>query len=109
MQTFDSDQAVLDVLEQNRVPSGPVLSPLDALDHEYFETRGTLRDVHDPILGDLKLPGFPLRFSSQTDYPAGIAPLLGEHNEAILRDLLGYDGPRVQALTDGGLLASGNR
>jgi crotonobetainyl-CoA:carnitine CoA-transferase CaiB-like acyl-CoA transferase len=109
MQTFDSDQAVLDVLEHNRVPSGPVLSPLDALDHEYFEERGTLRDVHDPILGDLKLPGFPLRFSSQTDYSAGIAPLLGEHNEAILTEVLGYDGARVQALTDGGLLTSGDR
>jgi crotonobetainyl-CoA:carnitine CoA-transferase CaiB-like acyl-CoA transferase len=33
MQTFDSDQAVLDVLEQNRVPSSPVLSPIDAQDH----------------------------------------------------------------------------
>lgn len=109
MQTFDSDPVVLDVLEQNRVPSGAMLSPLDALDHEYFETRGTMRDIHDPIVSALELAGLHLRFSSQTDYSAGLTPLLGEHNDEILHDPIGYDGVHVQTLTYDGLLSSKNR
>ena len=109
LQSYPTDQAALDALEENRVPSGPVLSPLDALGHDYFEGRGTIRDVSDPILGTMKLPSFPLRFSGQHDYSAGIAPLLGEHNEAILSDVLGFDSTRVEALTTAGLLASGDR
>lgn len=108
LQGFDSDQAALDALERNRVPSGPVLSPLDALDHEFFAARGTIRDVQDPILGTLRLPGFPLRFSSQTDYSAGVAPLLGQHNAAVLTDVLGYDAARIDALGESGLLHSGD-
>ena len=109
LQSFPTDQAALDVFDEHRVPSGPVLSPLDALGHDYFEGRGTIRDVSDPVLGTMKLPSFPLRFSGQDDYSAGIAPLLGEHNEAILSEVLGFDSTRIEALTTAGLLASGDR
>lgn len=107
LQSFGSDAEALEVLERNRVPSGPVLSPLDALGHDYFEARGTVREVRDPILGTLTLPGFPLRFSAQDDYSAGVAPLLGQHNAAVLTDVLGYDAARIDALTEAGLLVSG--
>ena len=109
LQRFPNDQVALDVLEENRVPSAPVLSPLDALGHAYFEGRGTIRTVKDPILGEMKLPGFPLRFSSQQDYSAGVAPLLGQHNEAVLKEVLGWEPARVAEQIEAGLLASGNR
>ena len=109
LQDFDADQDALDLLEANRVPSGPVLSPLDALEHDYFEGRGTIRKIHDPILGDMKLPSFPLRFSGQSDYPGGVAPLLGEHNEAILSEILHLDSVDIKKLTDSGLLMSDER
>lgn len=108
MATFADDASLLACLEDHRVPSGPVLSPLDALTHPYFKARGALRPVHDPILGELMLPGFPLRFSGQTDYSAKVAPLLGEHNGAILADVLGYDRARIDRLSASGLLASGD-
>ena len=37
MAGFPRDQDVLDELERHHVPAGPVLSPLDALDHPYFK------------------------------------------------------------------------
>ena len=98
MASFADDLALLDHLEEFRVPSGPVVNPADAMSHPYFVGRGTLRAAQDPILGELMLPGFPLRFSDQTEYPARIAPLLGEHNETVLQGLLGYSSARVDAL-----------
>ncbi|MEM7540195.1 MAG: CoA transferase, partial [Pseudomonadota bacterium] len=62
LQTWPDNQSALAHLEDNRVPCGPVLSPMDAMEHEYFSERGILRDVSDPVLGEMRLPGFPLRF-----------------------------------------------
>ncbi len=109
MKTFRDDAAVLDTLEKHRVPSGPVLSPVDALSHPYFEGRGAIREAHDPILGALKLPGFPLRFSGQQSYPAGVAPLLGQHNGAILSEVLAYSSERIGTLEQAGVLFAGDR
>ena len=97
---------VIAALEAHRVPCGPVLNPFEAITHPYFIERGTVRDVEDPFLGTLKLPGFPLRFSEQSDYGARgrQAPLLGEHNEAVLGELLGYDRARIDALTADGVV-----
>ena len=61
----------------------------------------------DRVLGKLMLPGFPLRFSEQAQYPARVAPLLGEHNEAVLGGLLGYGRARLDALRDAKVMMSG--
>jgi len=104
MAGFDSDAAVLERLEACRVPCGPVLNPADAIHHPYFVGRGTVREVDDRILGTLTLPGFPLRFSEQASYPARAAPLLGEHNDAVLREVAGYDTARIAGLRSSGVL-----
>ena len=98
MAGFANDLALLDHLEKFRVPTGPVVNPADAIEHPYFVARGTLRECEDRILGKLMLPGFPLRFSDQEEYPARAAPLLGEHNERVLGELLGYGAERLAKL-----------
>ncbi|MBX9604855.1 MAG: CoA transferase [Gammaproteobacteria bacterium] len=103
------DATALAKLEEHRVPSSPVLAPTDALTHPYFVGRGALRPVPDPFLGTLMLPGFPLRFSGQQDYSARPAPLLGEHNARILKDVAGYDAARIADLERRGVLMRGER
>lgn len=106
MASFPDDEAVLRRLDENRVPSGPVLSPTDAMEHPYYLERGTIRPADDRILGRLMLPGFPLRFSGQSEYPARDAPFLGEHNRQVLEELLDYDPARVTRLEEEGVLIS---
>jgi len=107
--TFADTDAVLEHLERYRVPSAPVLSPIDAIDHPYFKARGTVRRIEDRVLGPMHIPGFPLRFSAQPERLDLDAPLLGEHNAQVLSTLLGYDEARIAALKDAGVLASGDR
>ena len=104
--SFPSDAAALERLEAHRVPCGPVLNPVDAMTHPYFVERGTVRVADDRILGELLLPGFPLRFSDQSEYPARGAPFLGEHNVAVLGEVAGYGPERVDALMASGVLYS---
>ncbi len=107
--TFPSDQAALARLEEFRVPCAPVISPYDATKYEYFEKRGALRTVKDPLIGEMMIPGFPLRFSEQPELPELTAPLLGQHNERVLREVAGYSAQQVQSLAASGVLLQGDR
>lgn len=107
MKTFSTDAEVLDVLERHRVPASPVLSVADTIAHPYFEAREMVRRVPDRILGEVTIPGFPLKFSEHPRLPDIHAPMLGEHNAEILREHLGLPDARISELAASGVLASG--
>jgi crotonobetainyl-CoA:carnitine CoA-transferase CaiB-like acyl-CoA transferase len=78
----------------------------EAMAHPHLRQRGTVRTVSDPIVGQLELPGLPLRFSA---FPTPLqvqAPLLGEHNREILQEHLGYSEHRVKELEAEGIVIS---
>lgn len=98
IQTCDSDDEVIRLLEERRIPVAPVLSVEEAIHHPHFIARGTVRTVTEREFGTFQMPGMPLRFS---EYPNDIdmeAPYLGEHNHDVLRDLLGYGDDQINAL-----------
>ena len=102
-----SDDAALETLKAHHVPVAPILSVPEALQHPHLRQRGTVRTVHDRLLGDLEVPGFALRFS---DFPTPLelqAPLLGEHNAEILTEWLGYSPDQIRDLERRGILRSG--
>lgn len=104
MATFDCDHDVLEALAAAGVPCGPVLSPADAVDHPHFLARGTVREITDPLAGTFHVPGFPIRYSARPEPLDLTAPALGEHNRAILTDLLDLDDATVDDLTARGIL-----
>jgi len=99
-----NDAAALAAMQEHRVPCAPVLSVEEAMKHPHLRERGTIRKVHDRMLGDLELPGFALRFS---DFPQPLdleAPFLGEHNADVLGRYLGYSEARVAELERRGII-----
>jgi crotonobetainyl-CoA:carnitine CoA-transferase CaiB-like acyl-CoA transferase len=106
IQSMPSDDAAVAAMKEHRVPMAPILSVEEAVRHPHLRERGTVRTIHDRILGDFEVPGFALRFS---DFPQRLeleAPLLGEHNEEILTKVLGYPAARVRELQGKGVLRS---
>jgi crotonobetainyl-CoA:carnitine CoA-transferase CaiB-like acyl-CoA transferase len=98
------EEEVLRLLEEYHVPVGPLLNVGEAVNHPHMRQRGTVRPVHDPVLGDIELPGPPMRFSEfpdPVDVPA--APNLGEHNTLILKEYLGYSDEKIKQLEEQGL------
>jgi crotonobetainyl-CoA:carnitine CoA-transferase CaiB-like acyl-CoA transferase len=106
MQAQPSDEAVLKIFEEHRVPSAPVMSVVGALEHPYFKGREMVRSVSDPILGELTIPGFPLRFSEFPELPKIEAPLLGQHDAEILGQHLGLSKEKIEQLQSAGVLYS---
>ncbi len=102
--SLPSDEAVLAALEQNRIACAPVLSVEDTLAHPYFKARQMVRTVPDPILGEVTIPGFPLKFSAYPDLPELQAPLLGQHGVQVLREYLNYSDAEIARLQQSGTL-----
>jgi crotonobetainyl-CoA:carnitine CoA-transferase CaiB-like acyl-CoA transferase len=99
-----SDEEAIRLLEEQRVPVAPVLSVVEAMNHPHLRERQTVRTVTDRVAGQLQLPGFPLRFS---EFPRMLdleAAFLGEHNQEILRNYLGYSAEQVKELEARGVL-----
>jgi crotonobetainyl-CoA:carnitine CoA-transferase CaiB-like acyl-CoA transferase len=102
--TMPSDEAAVEQLRRHRVPVAPILSVREAMEHPHLIARGTVRTIHDPILGEFKIPGFPLRFSGFPEELEFDAPTLGEHNATVLGKYLGYSSERVADLEAQGVL-----
>lgn len=99
-----TDEAAIDALRSQRVPVAPILSIREAMEHPHLIERGTVRTVNDPILGEFKIPGFPLRFSEFPEELEFDAPMLGQHNAAVLERYLGLSATRVAELESAGVL-----
>ena len=101
MQTFPSDEALLEHLGEHRCPAGPVVDVGTAAEvHPWYRERGAITTVDDPMLGPLDVPGFPARFGAQLNpaYADTPAPGLGQHTDEVLTELLGYDTTEINRL-----------
>jgi len=98
------DESAVEALRRERVPVAPILSVREAMEHPHLVARGTVRSVTDPVLGEFKIPGFPLRFSGFPEELEFDAPLLGEHNAEVLNKYLGYSASEVAAMEHAGIL-----
>jgi len=106
LQSLPSDEAAVAILREARLPSAPVLTVEKAMRHPHLVERQTVQTVHDRLLGEFQIPGFPLRFSSFPERLELDAPLLGEHNGRILSSYLGYAPERISRLEREGVLRS---
>ena len=87
------------------VPCGPILDTSDLIVDEHLKVREMIVDVAHTQRGTFKTVGNPLKLS---DSPVEIfsSPLLGEHTEEVLRELMGYDKDKVEQLRKEGVVSS---
>ena len=62
-------------------------------------------EVDQPGVGSYLMPGTPLRFSGLERAPVRRAPVLGEHTEEVLGDVLGLSATEIGRLHDAGTVA----
>ena len=56
----------------------------------HIRYRKMLTDVEQPLAGPMRIAGSPIRLSETPGEVYAPAPVLGQHSEEVLRDLLGY-------------------
>ena len=108
LKTFPDVDSAIAAFDAHDVPCAPVLSVEQTVSHPHHLARGTVRTIVDPIAGEFQIPGMPIKVS---DFPANndyVAPLLGEHNDEILTQLLGKSDTAIAALREAGIVFAKN-
>lgn len=86
------------------VAAFPSLTPEDLARDPQFAARGFLERLEHPEVGAMTHAGIPWRLTSGPNGVRAPAPLLGQHTEAVLGGLLGYDAEAIAAMRARGLL-----
>ncbi|MEN8182438.1 MAG: CoA transferase [Myxococcota bacterium] len=100
-------EALIRRLEEKNLPCAAVRSLREALEGEFARERELLLPVDDRRGGTRRVTRLPYRFSRSELRPVRSAPTRGEHNEEVLRELLGLDAERIRALRESGAILQG--
>jgi formyl-CoA transferase len=94
---------VMRLLNEIDVPCGPILSMKDLIEDKSLQERGIVVDVKHPKRGVFKTVGCPIVLS---DSPAEVtsSPLLGEHTEEILKQVMNYGKKEIEQLRAEGVI-----
>ncbi len=93
-----SPQQVTERLQTAGVAAMPVMNIADQFADPHLNARDTYMEIDHPHAGAEMVYGVPWRFSETPGAVRTPAPLLGQHNEYVLRELLGIDGSRIDDL-----------
>jgi len=99
---------VMEICNPLNIPVGPILSMKELMEDEGLRATGTVVDVDHPERGSYVSIGCPIKLS---DSPAEVirSPLLGEHTEEILSDVLGYSGEHLDRILESGAVGQPKR
>ncbi|MFQ6053488.1 MAG: CaiB/BaiF CoA transferase family protein [Candidatus Bathyarchaeia archaeon] len=97
-------EEVVELLAGAGVPVSPVHDLDDVLANEQARAREMFVEVVHPILGEVTMPGFPIKFSETKGDMTTPAPLLGQHNAEVYSELLGLSEAEVEELRREGVI-----
>ena len=93
----ESAEHWLEKLRAARIPHAPVNDFEHALNDPQIRSRDMIVTVEHPEGGSVEMPGNPAKLSDHED-SYGPPPLLGQHTDEVLRDLLGMGGTEIEKL-----------
>jgi len=88
----------LETLKKVGIPCGKINTVAQALENPQTQARAMVETIAHPTAGLLKMLGIPMKFSATPASVRTAPPMLGQHSEEILRDMLGFDAARIATL-----------
>jgi crotonobetainyl-CoA:carnitine CoA-transferase CaiB-like acyl-CoA transferase len=87
------------------VPAAPLLDPCGIAASPRFRERQLFESIEHPVLGELPVYRLPWHIDGAAIPITRRAPLLGEHNDYVLTEVLGYAVDRRAALQSSGVFS----
>ena len=87
-----------DILDNAGVPNGPINTVDKVIEDPQVVAREMIIEIDHPVSGKVKVPGIPVKLSDTPGQIRMTSPLLGQHTDEILRDLLNYDDKKIEDL-----------
>ncbi len=94
----------IEELHKVGIPSGVINTIEDVFNHPQAQYRDLKIEIEHPTAGTLSFPGYPYKFSETPAKAHRPPPLLGEHTDEVLSEVLGYTSQEVQELHDQGVV-----
>jgi len=92
---------VMDICNPLNIPVGPILSMKELAEEESLRENGTVVEVDHPERGKYLSVGNPIKLS---DSPSDVtrSPLLGEHTDEILKEIVGLSDEEIKSAREEG-------
>ncbi|HXJ33151.1 MAG TPA: CoA transferase [Candidatus Eisenbacteria bacterium] len=98
-------RAAMTLLQENAIAAGIVADAADVCTRDpALAARGHFVDVATPEGRTVRMDGPPFLLSDTPAFVRGAGPLLGEHSDEILREVLSYDDAGIAALRKDGVV-----
>jgi formyl-CoA transferase/CoA:oxalate CoA-transferase len=92
------------LLLANGIPVGAINSIAQVVEHPQVRARGALVDMEHPRAGKIQMVGVPVRLSDTPGAVRTPAPMLGEHTDLVLEQMLGLSPAEIADLRRAGAI-----
>lgn len=99
---------IAELLIEANIPHSPVQTIDEVANDPHLIEREMIREVSHAVEGNIKVPGSPIRLSDSPLEKVLPAPIIGEHTEEVLKDLLGYSDEQLKIFNHEGIIRSKN-
>jgi formyl-CoA transferase/CoA:oxalate CoA-transferase len=91
-------QELVELLGKHEVPHAPILGIKDALSQPQAVAREMVVDTDHQVLGKIPIVNRPCKFPGDPQPPPTAPPVLGQHTDEILKDILGLTSEQIEQL-----------
>jgi CoA:oxalate CoA-transferase len=95
---------LFELTRRHRVPSAPVRDLAEVMNDPHLHARGMLERFEDPDLGQVVLPGSPIRLHGTDPIKMEASPLLGQHNNDVYGEWLSLSASEIGDLRHKGVI-----
>jgi crotonobetainyl-CoA:carnitine CoA-transferase CaiB-like acyl-CoA transferase len=96
---------LVELFTAHQVPHAPILGVTEALAQPQAMAREMVVETEHPTLGRIPIVNRPFKFPGDPMPIPTAPPVLGQHTDEILGDILGLDEERINELRAGGVVA----
>ncbi|MCM3035777.1 CoA transferase [Bacillus pumilus] len=100
---------IAELFIEANIPHSPVQTIDEVANDPHLIEREMIREVSHAVEGNIKVPGSPIRLSDSPLEKVLPAPIIGEHTEEVLKDLLGYSDEQLEIFNHEGIIRSNNQ